>query len=467
MEKTRGLLPQTVLLNLLNRIIIMNVGPLLDSASVASGVHRYILGATKGNQTQDITFSCAQVLEKGRDRHNAAAVAQADIAKFHDCVPWGFTLKALIGRSVPIEWACAALRVHRMPKVHLRVGRAATRVLERTRGVLTGAASSGMLARLAIEDTFLAAMPQMEPLAFDIDESRMLLGMSWSDNLFTFAESRQKACQMMGIWASYLWSMCGLLLKDDSQEIVQASSKTYREPVFEEGGVSWKVLPCLTTLGHSISCTGGQSEDRRRVRNSWEAAFWRNARVLTCQRIPVQSRLRFWKMLSQGIGMYRYSMWTPLCSAARSVQAGHNKILHRMVRVQMQDGEPKERYCRRRNRAVADHAEGAGIDIISDWSLSLVRWLEHLQRHPDMPANVLVWTQDDLWLQALRALHPSATTGTRSGPGKPLRWSESWVASIRETLGLENAERDKMKTRERAMLVQIVLQYGRLHGRDI
>ena len=44
------------------------------------------------------------------------------------------------------------------------------------------------------------------------------------------------------------------------------------------------------------------------------------------------------------------------------------------------DGEPKERYCRRRNRAVADHAEGAGIDIISDWSLSLVRWLEHLQR---------------------------------------------------------------------------------------
>ena len=138
-----------------------------------------------------------------------------------------------------------------------------------------------------------------------------------------------------------------------------------------------------------------------------------------------------------------------------------------MVRVQMQDGEPKERHCRRRNRAVADHAEGAGIDIISDWSLSLVRWLEHLQRHPDMPANVLVWTQDDLWLQALRALHPSATTGTRSGPGKPLRWSENWVASIRETLGLENAERDKMKTRERAMLVQIVLQYGRLHGRDL
>ena len=102
-----------------------------------------------------------------------------------------------------------------------------------------------------------------------------------------------------------------------------------------------------------------------------------------------------------------------------------------------------------------------------------MRWLEHLKRHPGFPAAQLLEIQDDLWLQTLRALHPTADgvsllagrTGTRGGAGKPTRWSALWVAALTEELGVDNAFRDKTLTRERAMMVEAMIKHGRWHGR--
>ena len=97
-----------------------------------------------------------------------------------------------------------------------------------------------------------------------------------------------------------------------------------------------------------------------------------------------------------------------------------------------------------------------------EWSLSLVRWVEHLQRHPDLPADVLLSVQDDLWVQTMRFFswtpsRPrsllSGATGTRSGPGKPARWAERWVEALKVSHGTDNPERDKAKTLERAKFV--------------
>ena len=118
---------------------------MLDAESARKGLNVLVSGGSRGSQTQDITFTMAQVLEKARDRHDAGAIAQADIEKFHDHVPWGFTLKGLLSRGISEAWARAALRLHRCPRVVLRVGHSLTRTLERTRSVLTGSASSGML----------------------------------------------------------------------------------------------------------------------------------------------------------------------------------------------------------------------------------------------------------------------------------------------------------------------------------
>ena len=459
MSKTRGLLPQTVFLNILNRIVMGRIGPILDAASESLGVKDLMLGGAKGSQPQNITFASSQVLEKGRDRHDAAAVAQADVEKFHDCVPWGFTLKALLARKVPDEWARAALRLHRCPRVQLRVGSATTRVLERSRSVLTGAASSGMLARLCIEDTYTAALSEMEPLGFDVDESQKLVAMSWSDNLFTFAGTAANAIAMMTIWTAHLWGMCGLRLKPGSHEVVKASTRTYGHEEFDVGGVVWKLVSTMISLGQCLTCNGDQAEDRRRVKRSWEAAFWRNAKVLTCARIGSTARLGFWGQLSKGIGSFRYCMWTPNKTAAKLVEGWNNQILQRILKVAYVEGESRERFCKRRNRIVASERERLGLAVSQEWALSLVRWVEHLRRHPELPAAILLTVQDDLWMQISRGLNwtpsrdaslRSGATRTRSGPGKPIRWAELWLEALQTEQGWDNANRSRKLTKQRA-----------------
>ena len=87
MSKTRGLLPQTVLLNILNR------------ASVGC-LNHLLLGGARGSRPLDTSFLKIHVLEIRRNRENAAAIAQADVEKFHDAVTKGFVLKALVSRQI-------------------------------------------------------------------------------------------------------------------------------------------------------------------------------------------------------------------------------------------------------------------------------------------------------------------------------------------------------------------------------
>ena len=462
MSKTRGLLPQTVLLNVLNRIVMAKIGPRLDAASEHLGVKNLILGGAKGSQPQDITFTVAQVLEKGRDRHDAAAVAQSDIEKFHDTVPWGFTLKALLSRQVPEEWARAALRVHRCPRVQLRVGSEMTRNLERSRSVLTGSPSAGMLARLCVEDTYMAALTEMESSSFEVHESYRLAAMSWSDNLFTFADTAERACTMMMVWAHYLWCMCGLRLKAGSYEVIRSSTRLYEQRDLQIRGATWKLISTMFSLGHCLTSTGSQSTERKRLKQSWEAAFWRNSRVLTCKCIDRTSRLKFWRTISQGIGSFRYSMWAPNKAAAKLVEGWHAKILQRIIRVQLEEGETPDRFCRRRNHIVAEERDRLGLAVRREWALSLVRWVEHLRRHLALPACVLLSVQDDLWLQICRGVAGSSNrdatlqagaTRTRTGAGKPIRWGETWIESLRSEHGVDNEARSKRMTKKRAEFV--------------
>ena len=118
---------------------------------------------------------------------------------------------------------------------------------------------------------------------------------------------------------------------------------------------------------------------------------------------------------------------------------------------------------------VAQLSDRYDLRVSRQWALALVRWVEHLKRHQEMPAAMLVNVQTELWLETMRALrwtvssHPSIQalgTGTRSGPGKPLRWSERWLDKLQQKLGTENPERNKALTKQRAMFVE----HGLLHG---
>ena len=168
-------------------------------------------------------------------------------------------------------------------------------------------------------------------------------------------------------------------------------------------------------------------------------------------------------------------MWALVHTAARVVEGWHSRTLQRIVRVQCVEGEARDTFCRRRNRVVQAARDGAGLCITREWALCLVRWLEHLKRHPDFPAAQLLEVQDDLWLQTLRALHPSADgvslsagrTGTRGGAGKPNRWWAFWVAALTDELGVDNPLRDRDLTSAQATVLKVIMRHGRWHGRAI
>ena len=191
------------------------------------------------------------------------------------------------------------------------------------------------------------------------------------------------------------------------------------------------------------------------------------------RKIDVKSRLQFWGILSRGIGNYRYSMWRPSKSAATHMEALHNKILQRIIGAHPLSDDTAESFCRRRNRLTADLRERANLTISKQWSLALIRWVEHVRRHGDTPVARLLNVQSDLWLDTMRALRWTVSSssfagmlgpGTRSGPGKPIRWSEQWLDAVESALGLDNEERYAAVTRERAQMVQGILERARLHG---
>ena len=137
-------------------------------------------------------------------------------------------------------------------------------------------------------------------------------------------------------------------------------------------------------------------------------------------------------------------MWTPLPSAARLIEGWYNRILHRMIPVAAQGDVDAASFCRLRNRVVSLEKQRAGLDVKKDWALCLARWMEHVQRHAESPAHRILSVQDDLWLETMRALHSTegsddalraGRTGTRSGRGRPIRWSAGWVTAVQDPLG--------------------------------
>ena len=90
--------------------------------------------------------------------------------------------------------------------------------------------------------------------------------------------------------------------------------------------------------------------------------------------------------------------------------------------------------------------------------------LEHIRRHPETPGAIVLGVQEDLWLDTLRFLHAAGGTGTRTGPGKPIRWGERWIQLLVENGGVDNPDRDKALTRERATILETILVHGRWQG---
>ena len=125
-----------------------------------------------------------------------------------------------------------------------------THEIKRSRGLHLGAITSGMLARLTIEDAFVACMDRSSQaeVGFMLS-SHQLLFSAWSDNLFSFAPTVDNAAEIMAAVERALWSEHRLFVKPDSREMITASHVTFDSSDFRDSrGCCWKVKPSVRIL---------------------------------------------------------------------------------------------------------------------------------------------------------------------------------------------------------------------------
>ena len=295
-DKTRGLVPQLSLLQIMYRVLQKRVTPSLDDFSRERSMKGLLWDNGNGCQTRDVIFCASQVLKKGRDRFNSAAVALGDIRKCYDELPWGNVLRGLLRRSVALSDAIALLRCHRCPQLRLRVGSVLGQPLCRSRSALTGCSSSGLLARVIVEDSFEAALPLFNDVFVVNDHLTLLPAMSWSDNLLVFASTVESAVSNFEAWETILKDIFNMFIKHDSRVVVPSRTKSLGSKAFVSGaGRTWEFVDCVTCLGNVVSGSGSKVGNRQRIMNMISCSFWANHKAVVNRQAPVSSRLKFWR----------------------------------------------------------------------------------------------------------------------------------------------------------------------------
>ena len=183
-------------------------------------------------------------------------------------------------------------------------------------------------------------------------------------------------------------------------------------------------------------------------------------RVLTNSRAPVVARLKFWKKCLFPACDHYLAGIKPTINAAERFDSHINKLARFIVKVQLQAGDDRETFCRRRNSQIARFRKLAEFDFRCRWGLKLATWVEHLHRHRESPAFALLTTQDDAWLRQRRMEVGmfGKSRGLYSGEtrtkalGTVQRWGTSWLERVRDLHehGWDNPTRIKAHSQSRA-----------------
>ena len=193
--------------------------------------------------------------------------------------------------------------------------------------------------------------------------------------------------------------------------------------------------------------------------SAWNRIFWKNVRSLTNARASLSSRLRFWKVLAFGVSDFRFPGIRPCRTTGVELDAYFNKFIRRMVKLVPQPDENADTFCRRRNRTIQSVKLDNNLDVKLRLCLKITTWLEHLLRHPDSIGHKFLLIQDGLWLRTIRylvsntsnlAIVDAGRTGTRSGPGPPIRFLDCWFEPLFEQGCFVNPMRCKRTSKEYA-----------------
>ena len=223
----------------------------------------------------------------------------------------------------------AAVRLHRMPAVRLRVMSGMTEPILRTRALRTGALTAGMLARVTVEDAILWCFEKWarRDVGIALASGRLAI-MSWSDNLFTFATTVARAVRMQHDLESALETLHHLSIKPSSREVVKAATVPYdASEIRDRFGRTWNLLPGCRIWGPTITCNGSTAKDLATACGAIRGCYVRNARFLCNARVPIARRLQRLDAVAHGILRARAAAWPPCRTTAETLDRLQYKLL--------------------------------------------------------------------------------------------------------------------------------------------
>ena len=235
------------------------------------------------------------ILEYGRDHFDKGMVGITDIKAHHDQVRYGLILKSLLGRGIPTFLAVGCVRLHRNPKVSISLLESSTGVIDRRKGLMQGAGTACMLARVTVEDCFCSTMEKINNKALglqirseELDLSFRLSLLSWSDNIFTIGPKFEEVAELTKILEGELWDLHRLHLKQE-REILAASAYTFNSYERTDNfGSTWNIVSEAKVLGPILTSNGSCNLDVKRCLIQINKAFWANSKFLINVKIPIE-----------------------------------------------------------------------------------------------------------------------------------------------------------------------------------
>ena len=193
--------------------------------------------------------------------------------------------------------------------------------------------------------------------------SSRLQVMSWSDNLFTFADTARQAIRMQLDLEEALAHLHHLQIKQDSRECVRAAAAAYeKSTVLDTRQRPWTLSPDCRILGPQISCNGSTAGDLAKAFAAIRCCYFRNARFLCNQRVPLVKRLQKLDSVAHGIIRSRAASWPPCRTTEEAIDHLQFQILSWMLRLRKAADETPRQYAIRRGRAMSKAT-------VSQWSL--------------------------------------------------------------------------------------------------
>ena len=168
-DKTRAILPLPALLQLIDALLPRLVGT--HFARILPQVPECFVGARPRTQVLDITHGIQSVIEKGLDDFGSAACVQCDIQQFYDSLPLVRIFDWLVAQGLPVVLAAALMRHQVCPLVILQAKAAATTLVNRSCGGLTGSRVAGLLGRVPVEAVFCARAAAWRPWAIQSNDA--------------------------------------------------------------------------------------------------------------------------------------------------------------------------------------------------------------------------------------------------------------------------------------------------------